>query len=210
MIKEKNQERSVKLMSKETKRLIRLVNENLDYQNIRSHQISLRKDHIPLNEIFEDISYQMNKLAKEGSTNLNIEDVEGITVWADFDRLKQILVNLIKNAIQFTDEGIITVSAKKTKIGTKILVEDNGIGMSEEQIENIWERYYKVDSSRRNTEYGEAGLGLSIVYQLVKEHDAQIEVESTEKVGTTFIMEFPDSNALATELNQRRPNDIIE
>jgi len=210
VIKEKNQERSVKLMSKETKRLIRLVNENLDYQNIRSHQISLRKDHIPLNEIFEDISYQMNKLAKEGSTNLNIEDVEGITVWADFDRLKQILVNLIKNAIQFTDEGIITVSAKKTKIGTKILVEDNGIGMSEEQIENIWERYYKVDSSRRNTEYGEAGLGLSIVYQLVKEHDAQIEVESTEKVGTTFIMEFPDSNALATELNQRRPNDIIE
>lgn len=210
VISGENQERSVKLMSKETKRLIRLVNENLDYQNIRSHQIALNKNHIPVNEIFEDISYQMNRLAKESNNDLVIEDRVGLTVWADFDRLKQILVNLIKNAIQFTNNGQITVSAEKTSSGTKILVRDNGIGMSEEQIENIWERYYKVDPSRRNTSYGESGLGLSIVYHLVQEHEAQIDVRSREGQGTVFTVEFPDSTEQSKKLHQQRPTDIIE
>lgn len=210
VISGENQERSVKLMSKETKRLIRLVNENLDYQNIRSHQISLNKNHIPINEIFEDISYQMNRLAIEANNELVIEDSLEMTVWADFDRLKQILVNLIKNAIQFTENGQITVSVVKTMSGTKISVKDNGIGMTEEQIENIWERYYKVDPSRRNTSYGESGLGLSIVYHLVQEHKAQIDVKSQKDKGTVFTVEFPDSVEQSRELHKQRPTDIIE
>jgi len=210
IIDEKNSKRSVQLMSKETKRLIRLVNENLDYENIRSNHIKLEKNLIPLSEIFEEIGHQMNKLAENSNNELIIEDDHDLTVWADFDRLKQILVNLIKNAIQFTEDGTVRVYAKKAKHGMAITVEDTGIGMSKDQIDNIYERYYKADSSRMNTRYGESGLGLSIVQQLVNLHGARMIVTSELDRGSSFCIEFPDSEEDQKELNKRRQEDIIE
>ena len=66
--------------------------------------------------------------------------------------------------------------------------------MTDEQMKNIWDRYYKADPSRKNTKYGESGLGLSIVQQLVKLHHGQIKVKSKINQGTTFILIFPDQN----------------
>ena len=91
-----------------------------------------------------------------------------------------------------------------------IEIADTGIGMSEEQLANIWERYYKADASRRNTKYGESGLGLSIVQQLITLHDARIDVTSEEGVGTTFRLEFPDSPEQAQGLNRQGKKDLIE
>src|SRR5699024_3983899 len=200
IIDESNRLRSIQLMRKETTRLIKLVNENLDYENIRSNRIKLIKKEILLSNIFEEIDYQMKKLAKKSNNTLNVEDMKDMTVFADYDRLKQILVNLIKNAIQFTDNGEINVWAEKTEYGTKLFIQDNGIGMSEKQLKNIWERYYKADTSRQNTLYGESGLGLSIVQQLVHLHGAVIDVRSKENKGTLFSVEFPDSPELEKEL----------
>ena len=73
--------------------------------------------------------------------------------------------------------------------------------MTEEQILNIWDRYYKVDPSRKNTKYGESGLGLPIVQQLVRLHKGKINVESELGKGTTFIISFPDVELLKTEEN---------
>lgn len=211
VIDESNRLRSIQLMRKETKRLIRLVNENLDYENIRSNRIKLNKQEIPLESIFDEISYQMNKLAEKSNNKLEVKDMKDLTVQADFDRLKQILVNLIKNAIQFTDDGTITIWAEKSHYGTIIYVKDTGIGMSKDEIKNIWERYYKADTSRQNTLYGESGLGLSIVHQLVQLHGARIDVRSKEGKGTVFSVEFPDTPELEEKLRQKnnRP-DIIE
>lgn len=210
IIDESNRLRSIKLMRKETKRLIRLVNENLDYENIRSNRIKLNKTYIPLTTMFNEVSYQMNKLADESNNTLNIMDMKDIKVYADFDRLKQILVNLIKNAIQFTDNGEVRVMAERSRYGTIIKVEDTGIGMSQEQLTNIWERYYKADVSRRNTKYGESGLGLSIVQQLVNLHGARIDVRSKEGEGTLFILEFPDSDEQAQLMKKEKRKDLIE
>ena len=73
--------------------------------------------------------------------------------------------------------------------------------MTEEQILNIWDRYYKVDPSRKNTKYGESGLGLPIVQQLVRLHKGKINVESELGKGTTFIISFPDVELLKTKEN---------
>lgn len=194
VIPESQRLRSIQLMRKETKRLIRLVNENLDYENIRSNRIILNKHNLPVSEILDEIKEQMESIAESSNNLLKIDSLENLSVYADYDRFKQILVNLIKNAIQFTDNGVIEVSGKKTETGTQILIEDNGIGMTEDQIKNIWDRYYKADVSRTNTKYGESGLGLSIVQQLVEMHQATIEVESEPNKGTKFKIEFPDSN----------------
>ena len=179
-------------MRKETKRLIRLVNENLDYENIQSNRIVLRKQHFPLDEAMIEISEQLSKVAADSNNEIVIqENLDEIMVYADFDRFKQIIVNLIKNAIQFTQDGTITIDAIETKEWTKISITDTGIGMTEEHIQNIWDRYYKVDPSRKNTKYGESGLGLPIVKQLVGLHDGEINVQSKLGEGTRVIIEFP-------------------
>ncbi|MFB8347477.1 ATP-binding protein, partial [Enterococcus faecium] len=72
-----------------------------------------------------------------------------------------------------------------------ITVEDNGIGMIEEEQKNIWDRYYKADPSSKNTKIGESGLGLSIVKELVRLHHGSIEVTSRKNEGTTFLIQFP-------------------
>lgn len=191
VIPENQKLRSIILMKKETRRLIRLVNENMDYENIRSNRIVLNKQIIPLDELLEEIQEQMKDIVEASSNSLVIKEVEGKTVFADYDRIKQILVNLIKNAIQFTEEGTITVYASQDNKMTSISIKDTGIGMTEEELRFIWDRYYKADTSRVNTKYGESGLGLAIVKQLIDLHDADIIAESMPKEGTCFTITFP-------------------
>lgn len=186
------EKRSINLMRKETSRLIRLVNENLDYENIQSNRIVLHKNFFPLNEAIEEISGQLSAIAYDSNNEIIIaDDIEDITVYADFDRFKQIIVNLLKNAIQFTTDGEIRITARQTKEVTEITISDTGDGMTAEEMENIWDRYYKADASRKNTKYGESGLGLPIVKQLVELHEGHIKAESKPGKGSVFTMIFP-------------------
>lgn len=190
---EEQEMRSIKIMSKETKRLIRLVNENLDYENIQSNRIILNKQHFPLMGAMEEIVQQLSTITHEANNEIVIEgDTEEISVYADFDRFKQIIVNLLKNAIQFTDGGVIKVRGYETPEFTYVTVSDSGIGMTEDEMKNIWERYYKSDPSRKNTKYGESGLGLPIVKQLMELHDGKITVESELGKGSKFTLAFPN------------------
>jgi signal transduction histidine kinase len=103
------------------------------------------------------------------------------------------MVNIIQNAIQFTKDGEIRVKIEKGYLETIIEISDTGIGMTEEQLKNIWDRYYKVDPSRKNRKFGESGLGLPIVQQLVRLHKGKIDVKSELNQGTTFRISFPDT-----------------
>ncbi|WP_419373392.1 sensor histidine kinase, partial [Acinetobacter ursingii] len=94
----------------------------------------------------------------------------------------------------------ITVTAEAGFHETILTVSDTGIGMTPEQVKNIWERYYKADPSRKNTKYGESGLGLAIVHQLVQLHHGTIEVQSEPDQGTTFTLTFPDET-VTTDAN---------
>ncbi|MEC3848250.1 MULTISPECIES: HAMP domain-containing sensor histidine kinase [Bacillus] len=190
-IPEKDKEKCFSLISEETKRMLRLVKENLDYEKIRSQQIKLDKLSLPLIEVFEIIKEHLNQQAEEKQNQLRIQAEDGVKVFADYDRLIQILVNITKNSIQFTQNGDITLRGYEGYKETVIEIEDTGIGISKEEIEHIWERFYKADVSRTNTAYGEYGLGLSIVRQLVEMHKGTIDIDSEKGKGTTFTIRLP-------------------
>ncbi|WML31077.1 HAMP domain-containing sensor histidine kinase [Neobacillus sp. OS1-32] len=191
MIPEEDKEKGINLVSQEAKRLIRLVNENLDYEKIRSNQVRLFKEEIQLSEVLEIIQEQLSMQAEEKNNQIVVEASPDVFVYADYDRLVQILINITKNSIQFTTEGTIWLRGKKEQDHIIIEVEDTGIGIDTSEVENIWRRFYKADISRTSNLYGEFGLGLSIVKQLVNLHNGEINVYSEKGKGTKFVIRFP-------------------
>jgi signal transduction histidine kinase len=188
MIPEEQKEKSFGLVSQETRRLIRLVNENLDYEKIRSNQIAITKVTVPLLDVFEVIKEQLDLQAEEKENEIKVLADPSAKVHADYDRLIQILINITKNSIQFTTGGTITLSGSSSAEETVIEIEDTGIGIDPEEIQSIWRRFYKADLSRTNNPYGEFGLGLSIVKQLVLMHEGTIDVYSEKGSGTRFVI----------------------
>ena len=191
-IPEESKEDAIRLMKNETNRLIRLVNENLDYEKIRTNQISIVIKKFDGTQALASIVSQLSKKAEAANDKLILDTNESVTIFADYDRFVQIVVNIIQNAIQFTNDGQIHVKIEKGYLETIVQISDTGIGMTEEQVKNIWDRYYTVDPSRKNKKFGESGLGLPIVEQLVRLHKGKIEVQSKLEEGTTFIIHFPD------------------
>lgn len=192
MIPEKSKGRSIALMHQETKRMIRMVNENLDYEKIRSNQLVLVKQEFHIGEALLNVQEQLEKKAASKGNQIKVTVAPAdLQVYADYDRFIQIIVNLTNNAIQFTDQGQIHLSAEETDQAVVIKVTDNGIGIDEGDIHSIWERFYKADISRKNNKFGESGIGLAIVRSLVEKHDGQIAVSSVLNEGTTFTITFP-------------------
>ena len=197
MVPESRRGRSLELISSETQRLIRLVNENLDYEKIRSNQIVLVQHRFAGLGAIRAVVEQMQALTKVKNNEISYECDPEFSVYADYDRFVQILVNITKNANQFTDDGKIVVKAWND--GKKAIVEisDTGIGIDKREINEIWERFYKADISRKSTKYGESGLGLAIVKSLVDSHHGRISVRSEIDQGTTFRVVFPGEPELS-------------
>ncbi len=191
-IPENQKENAIRLMKNETERLIRLVNENLDYEKIRTNQISIIVKKFDGTEALQSVLQQLKNKAAGANDQLILETNQPVEVFADYDRFVQIMFNIVQNAIQFTENGTIRVKIEKGYLETIIEISDTGIGMTEEQLKNIWDRYYKVDPSRKNRKFGESGLGLPIVQQLVFLHKGKIDVKSELGQGTTFRITFPD------------------
>jgi signal transduction histidine kinase len=190
-IPEEMKAQSIDLMRNETNRLIRLVNENLDYEKIRTGQIILKKTTFDSKQVLENIANQLEKKADDAGDKIIVNAPDDLTAYADYDRFVQVIFNIMQNAIQFTQNGTITVTGRHGFHQSEYIISDTGIGMTEDQLKNIWERYYKADPSRKNTKYGESGLGLAIVHQLVAQHGGTIKVDSEIDHGTTFTLTFP-------------------
>lgn len=184
---------SIDLMSRETKRLIRLVNENLDYEKIRSGKIQMMKSQFNAWTIMNDVQQQLTQNAAKNGDKIILDAPEDLPIYADQDRFKQMLVNLTQNAIQFTNNGTITLRGRRFQHGATFSVQDTGIGMTQEQSKYIFERFYKADPARaRYGGTGESGLGLSIVLSLVRQHGGEIKVISKPHEGSTFMITLFD------------------
>ncbi|OIK09817.1 two-component sensor histidine kinase [Bacillus sp. MUM 116] len=197
MIPEEDKEKGINLVSQEAKRLIRLVNENLDYDKIRSNQIQLYKEDIQLQEVLEIIQEQLYLQAEEKHNQIIVEADPDVHVNADYDRLIQILINITKNSIQFTSNGTIWLRGREEQNDTIIEIADTGVGIDPKEVKNIWHRFYKADISRTSNPYGEFGLGLSIVKQLVVLHNGEIDVFSEKGNGTKFVIRFKNDKHAA-------------
>jgi signal transduction histidine kinase len=111
-------------------------------------------------------------------------------VYADYDRLMQVLINLLSNAVKYTDAGSVDISASPVPGGCLITVADTGIGIAESELPHIFERFYRSDKSR-NRNSGGAGIGLTIAASIVEAHGGRISVESTAGAGTVFTVFLP-------------------
>lgn len=187
----KEQERSLFLIENETLRLIRLVHSVMDLEKIRSGEMELHMKQIELYPFLSDIVEQMEySIDERKALFLQLEVPKTLYVEADEDRLKQMMINLIRNAIQFTEKGTITVRGKEENDRMFLSVTDTGIGLTKEQQQDIFERFYKVDPSRTKKE-GEMGIGLSVVKQLALAHHGDVQVESKVGEGSCFTIVLP-------------------
>lgn len=191
MIPVNQRQRSLELIQKETQRLIRLVNEQLDYEKIISRQIPLNKVMIEGDKLFSAIKEQMDVKATENGISIRLDMCEGLEFWADYDRLMQIIINLVTNAIQFSQDSEVVLRGRMEDNYSQVEVIDQGIGIAPKNLSSIWERFYKVDESRKNTKFGESGIGLSVVKSLVEAHDGEITVKSKVGKGSTFTVRLP-------------------
>lgn len=190
VIPDDDKQHSYDLIKTEADRLSRLVKDNLDYERLRQNKLVLKKEHFDAISLLEGLLDQLRSKADLAGDMLKFDGYGQVMTYADRDRFIQIIFNIVNNAIQFTENGVITVDAWRETDRSVFTVADTGIGMSDDQVSKIWERYYKADESR--TKRGETGLGMAIIRQLVEVHDGTIQVESTLGVGTTFTVTLPD------------------
>ena len=173
------------------KTLAALVDDLLDLARIEAGRMVLSIGAVDVAEVMERVRQLVaGQVAVKGLT-LDIAIAPDLPpVAADFDRLVQILLNLVGNAIKFTAEGKIELSAREAGAGVEVVVADTGIGIAEDALSRIFDEFRQADSSTTRR-FGGTGLGLAIVKRLVQMHGGTIDVESEVGVGSRFILSFP-------------------
>jgi signal transduction histidine kinase len=144
-----------------------------------------------LGELAATTAGQMSLLAEDKHVGVTCELTPDVTVAGDRARLKQVIVNLLDNAIKYTPAGgHVSLSVKRDGAFAILEVADDGIGIPDDALPHVFKRFYRVDGSR-SREQGGAGLGLSIVESICTAHDARVEVHSTAGKGSTFRIRAP-------------------
>ncbi|WP_373748140.1 two-component system histidine kinase PnpS [Jeotgalibaca porci] len=183
----------LEIIYKESKRLEILVNDILELSRVEQKQVPLNVETVNIMKIIASCFQVIQPQAEAKQIKLRMYTSESEDVWAltDRSRLEQILNNLIMNGVNYTDNGgKVSVMVEKINDEAVIHVADTGIGIPEEDLNRIFERFYRVDKARsRNS--GGTGLGLSIVRYLVQNLNGRIEVKSHLGIGTTFTLYLP-------------------
>ncbi len=185
-------EESLETIEDEVDRLTRMVGDLLLLAQAESGKIPLAHEIVELDTLLLEVLNQMQVLARD-RVKLNLGNIDQVLVCGDRDRLKQVVVNLVGNAINYTPKGgEIVVGLGKVSDRAQLTVTDNGPGISAEDLPHIFERFYRGEKSRTRQKDGKGfGLGLSIAYWIVRNHGGRIEVISTIVKGTTFCVWLP-------------------
>ncbi|WP_208558760.1 HAMP domain-containing sensor histidine kinase [Marinilactibacillus kalidii] len=189
------------IISDESQRMNRMVNEMLDLSRMEAGFIEIEKDSIDLNRYLSTLVARFKKMASEVNVTINLDvPDETILLSIDKDKMDQVFVNLINNAIRhtgMTDKAAKTVTLRlfeDTNLEEIILeVSDTGTGIPKEDVPYIFDRFFKADKSRKN--YSDnatgTGIGLSVVQSIIEAHGGRLSVESTLGRGSTFIIHLP-------------------
>jgi signal transduction histidine kinase len=179
------------IMKEQTERMIKLVGDLLDMARIEAGQLEIHHDIFNLSEQVRQVIARMEPefVKKQVNVELISEDAQDIHVFADPDRMDQVIVNLIQNAVQFSspDSSVEVILEKDEQV--VVSIRDYGPGIMQEDIESIWERFYKADRAR-NKKTG-TGIGLSIVKHILDLHQSPIHVKSEVGNGSIFTFTLP-------------------
>ncbi|MFE4105376.1 MAG: hybrid sensor histidine kinase/response regulator [Almyronema sp.] len=194
----------LKMATTNTERLIRLVNDILDLERIKSGKINLQKTVCNVADLLTQAAEAMQAMAEKAQVKLIIEPIEA-NLWADPDRILQALTNLLSNAIKFSEpQGTVWLKAEKTENSPLtthhsspyspdalfITVRDEGRGIPQDKLQSIFERFQQVDASDSRKKGG-TGLGLAICRNIVEQHDGHIWAESSPGKGSVFKLQIP-------------------
>ncbi len=175
----------------EVDRLTRLAGDLLVLMQAETGRMPLDKHPVELDTILIEVMKQMKVLAGE-RLHLELFEIDQVQVLGDRDRLKQVMLNLAANAVQYTPAGgKVSLGLRKEESEAVLTVTDNGPGIPAQDLPHIFERFYRAEKSRTRGHGAGFGLGLSIAYWIIHNHDGRIEVDSQEGAGTTFRVYLP-------------------
>lgn len=200
----------LKFAQEEAARLIRLINDLLDIEKMEAGKFILDRKDCQIQELVRAASRAVAELAELKSIKLEVSFSDSIfTVYADSDRICQVLINLLSNAIKFSPEhGFVTVSSEACAKGLKISVKDQGRGIPAELKEKIFDRFVQVEKSDE-TKLGGSGLGLAICKAIVEQHGGEIGVHSAPSAGSLFWFILPtDSLPIAAVVETQTASSL--
>lgn len=202
-----NISKNIFVMRQNCYRLLRMVNNLIDLTKIGSNTYFLHLANYEIISLIEDITLSVSDYIKSKDIFVGFDtDIEEKVIACDPDQIERIILNLLSNAIKFTEPGgeiWVTVQDKEESI--LISVKDNGLGIPEDHLELIFERFRQVDSSLTRNREG-SGIGLSLVKSLVEMHKGTIKVKSEYGKGSEFIIELPARIIPKTDVNEDKNN----
>jgi two-component system phosphate regulon sensor histidine kinase PhoR len=183
------------IIESEAARMTRLINDLLDLEKLESGNTQFVFEKINFTEVLEHVRNIIEPLAKDYQVEVEFVYPDELYLVGDKDRLTQMTLNLVDNAIKYTSlkekgKKKVTVEAWKENNSIKLVVKDTGVGIPEKAQKKLFERFYRVDKAR-SRKMGGTGLGLSIVKTIVEKHNGVIEFTSKEGVGTKFVVTLP-------------------
>jgi len=179
------------IIMSESGRLTELISDHLDLSKLESGRVEWHDDKIVPKELIERARAATHSLFQDDSVDLVVEIEDGLpTFQGDADRLLQVLINLVSNAVKFTDEGAVTCSVTKRDDDLLFCVEDTGIGIPEDQQEVVFSKFSQLQTKRSGKPSG-TGLGLPISREIITHHNGEIWVESVPGQGSRFCFSIP-------------------
>lgn len=178
------QQKYLETASRQTERINRLFKDLMTLQRYDSDSYFIEKKPFDLQLTLEDIDEMFRSQAAEKGLDL-VVDKKSVIVFADPNKIEQVLENLVSNAIKYTNEGYVKVSLSESETELTIKVEDTGIGISDDHLARLFDRFYRTDKAR-SRDKGGTGLGLSVVKSILTAHGSTIHIESTSGEGSTF------------------------
>jgi signal transduction histidine kinase len=176
----------------ETERLSHLISDLLALARGDEGQARFERETVRLDQLVESVAANADGLAQKRGIRLSVQAPQPVTLIGDEARLIQVILNLLDNAIRYTNAGgQVLLSLQTTSSETQLVVRDTGIGIAPEHLPHLFERFYRADPSRRRTGGSGTGLGLAIVEWIVRAHGGSIVAESQMGRGSCFTVTLP-------------------
>lgn len=195
----------LKIIMLETERLTRLINDILSITKLESGNDEVTIQRLRIDKMAYDVADMLSIHASEKEVTINCHENETpVYIMGNSDRVEQMLINLVENAIKYNNPGgSVTVQVFSNGVEANIAISDTGIGIAEENLPRLFERFYRVDKGR-SRQMGGTGLGLAIVKHIVRSMNGEIEVHSHLGEGTEFLITLP----LAPKGEDDEPEEI--
>ena len=196
------------------RQLLQMINETLEVSSYRAGQVAVNPADVNVCEVVEEVSLVMDTLAQQKQLSVVTTcPATAQLVWTDRSRLRQIITNLLSNAVRYTEKGSIRVSVQMKAETVEIAIADTGLGISDEEQDRIFEPFYQGEAGQQLP--SSTGLGLAIAYQMVNLLQGSIRLQSKTNEGSTFTIVLPlryqppEPSSHKSALPKANPTEIL-